>query len=63
MTLNEIKEAVEAGQTVHWSNPAYVVIKDRLGQFLIECKFNGSCVGLTDSKGFLTDAETTFYKA
>ena len=35
MTLDEIKAAVDAGQTVHWANTGYVVHKDRLGQYLI----------------------------
>jgi hypothetical protein len=51
MSLNEIKTAVEAGQTVHWANVAYVVVKDRLDQFLIVCKSNNSCVGLTWQDG------------
>lgn len=28
MTLQEIKDAVEAGKTVHWASTAYTVIKD-----------------------------------
>ena len=51
MTLDEIKAAVDAGQTVHWANPGYVVHKDRLGQYLITYLPNGSCIGLTDRKG------------
>lgn len=47
MTLNEIKEAVEAGKTVHWASANYVVIKDRIGQWLIKCVSNNSCIGLT----------------
>jgi hypothetical protein len=30
MTLQEIKDAVEAGKTVHWASTAYTVIKDNL---------------------------------
>lgn len=37
MTLQEIKTAVDAGQTVHWANSRYQVIKDSLGQYLIGC--------------------------
>jgi len=51
VTLDEIKAAVDAGQTVHWANPGYVVHKDRLGQYLITYLPNGSCIGLTDRKG------------
>ncbi|SFN96554.1 hypothetical protein SAMN04487859_11239 [Roseovarius lutimaris] len=51
MTLDEIKAAVDAGQTVHWANTGYVVHKDRLGQYLITFLPNGSCIGLTDRGG------------
>ena len=51
MTLEDIKVAVDAGQTVHWANTGYVVHKDRLGQYLIICVLNGSCIGLTDREG------------
>lgn len=47
MTLEEIKSAVEAGKTVFWSNRAYRVLKDSLGQWLIVCDHNGYCIGLT----------------
>ena len=47
MTLEDIKAAVDAGQTVHWANAGYVVQKDRLGQYLITYVLNGSCIGLT----------------
>ena len=47
MTLEDIKAAVDAGQTVHWANTGYIVHKDRLGQYLITYVPNGSCIGLT----------------
>ena len=47
MTLQEIQAAVEAGQTVCWSNPGYRVIKDSLGQWLVKFLPNGHCWGLT----------------
>jgi hypothetical protein len=47
MNLQQIKEAVEAGKTVHWSNRAYKVIKDSIGQWLIVCSINDHCIGLT----------------
>jgi len=50
MTLDDIKAAIDAGQTVHWANTGYVVHKDRLGQYLITYVPNGSCIGLTDRK-------------
>ena len=51
MTFEDIKAAVDAGQTVHWANTGYVVHKDRLGQYLITYVPNGSCIGLTDRSG------------
>ena len=53
MTLQEIKTAVDNGKTVHWSNEAYAVIKDRHEHYLIECSLNGHCIGLewADGKG------------
>ena len=47
MTLDEIKRAVRAGKTVHWSNRAYRVVLDSVGQWLIVCDLNGYCIGLT----------------
>jgi hypothetical protein len=50
MTLDEIKSAVEAGQTVHWANDGYTVIKDCIGQWLIVWDLGGNrehCIGLT----------------
>jgi hypothetical protein len=41
MTLQEIKDAIDDGKTVYWSNERYVVIKDPLRdgtfQYLIGC--------------------------
>ena len=51
MTLEEIKAAVDAGQTVHWANTGYRVHKDRFGQYLITFEPNGGCIGLTDRSG------------
>ncbi len=51
MTLEDIKAAVDAGQTVHWANSGYLVQKDRLGQYLITFQSNGSTIGLTDRSG------------
>ncbi len=64
MTLNDIKAAVDAGQTVHWANTGYVVHKDRLGQYLITYVPNGSCIGLTDRGGQrLNGKEAEFFIA
>lgn len=64
MTLDEIKAAVDAGQTVHWANTGYFVQKDRLGQYLITYVPNGSCIGLTDRGGHrLNGKEAEFFIA
>jgi len=64
MTLEDIKAAVDAGQTVHWSNTGYVVHKDRLGQYLITYLPNGSTIGLTDRSGRrLNGEEAEFFIA
>ena len=64
MTLDEIKAAVDAGQTVHWANTGYVVHKYRLGQYLITYVPNGSTIGLTDREGhWLNGKEAEFFIA
>ena len=47
MNLDEIKAAVERGETVHFGNDAYEVVKGKLGQWLIVCRLNGYTIGLT----------------
>ncbi len=42
MNIAEIKTAVDAGRSVHWSNEGYVVRKDTLGQYLIIFEPNSS---------------------
>ena len=62
MTLNDIKQAVEAGKSVHWANDGYSVIKDNLGQFLVIFEPNQSCIGLTWRDGItLNGKESDFY--
>ncbi len=51
MTMQEIKQAVDAGNRVHWSNAGYVVTRDRLAQYLITFKKNGSAIGLINRDG------------
>ena len=64
MTFEDIKAAVDAGQTVQWANTGYVVHKDRLGQYLITYVPNGSCIGLTDREGKrLNGKEVEFFIA
>ncbi len=64
MTLEDIKAAVDVGQTVHWANTGYVVHKDRLGRYLITYLLNDSCIGLTDRSGHrLNGKEAEFFIA
>jgi len=49
MTLDEIKDAVSRGWTVHWKNDAYEVRRDSLGQWLIV--HDNNTIGLTWSDG------------
>ena len=56
MTIDEIKKAVVAGETVHWSNDGYTVTND-----LLVCHTNGSCIGLTSQDGVLNGREDQFY--
>ena len=51
MTLKEIKEAVENGKKVYWQNQNYQVVKDCIGQWMIKCQINNSCIGLTARSG------------
>jgi len=62
MNAQQIKEAVDRGKTVHWSNESYVVIKDGLGRYLIMCTLNDNCIGLTWQDGVtLNGKESEFY--
>jgi len=64
MTLEEIKAAIDAGQTVHWANTGYRVHKDSLGQYLITFEPNGSTIGLIDWSGQrLNGDEAEFFNA
>lgn len=62
MTLNEIKQAVDNGKTVHWSNSAYSVVKDKNNNYLIHCSLNNHCIGLTWRDGItMNGKEKDFY--
>lgn len=61
MTLTEIKNAVDAGQVVHWANEAYVVMKDRLGRYLIHCVLNDNYTGLVNAAGEMNEKEDQFF--
>ena len=51
MTIKKIKQAINDGKNVYWSNTAYKVIKDNLGQYLIVCTINNHAIGLHGVKG------------
>ena len=62
MNLEEIKASVESGQTVHWASQAYRIIKDDVGQWLIQCDINGHCIGLTWRDGVtMNGKESQFF--
>ena len=46
MTLIQIKQAIEEGKNVYWSNIGYKVIKDKKENYLIK-HHSGNCIGLT----------------
>jgi hypothetical protein len=47
MTLDQIKTAVDNGQTVHWASENYVIIKDKFDQYLVHSQCNDVYWGLT----------------
>jgi len=61
MTLSEIKQAVNAGKTVHWSNDNYVIICVH-NTYNILCTLNNHSIGLTWTDGkTLNGEEHEFY--
>lgn len=64
MNIAEIKSAVDAGQSVHWSHEGYRVHRDALGQYLITYLPNDNTIGLTDRSGTkLNGDEASFFVA
>lgn len=57
MTLQDIKRAVESGETVHWASVAYRVVLDAVGQWIIVCSHNDHAVGLTWRDGVTLNGE------
>ena len=51
MTLNQIKEAVDSGKRVCWSNRSYEIVHDSVDQWLICYVATDYCIGLTHSDG------------
>jgi len=63
MTLDEIKAAVSAGQTVCWQNRSYVVELAPVG-YVIRCLSNENAIGLTWRDGVtLNGREDEFFIA
>lgn len=64
MTLDQIKQAVQQGKTVHWSNESYIVVKDNHNQWLIVycASTKADAIGLTWRDGVtLNGKEDDFY--
>jgi len=62
MTAEEIKAAVDAGKTVHWTNPTYKVIKGKTDYFIKHQ--GGHMIGLTwDDETTLNGKPEEFYIA
>ena len=60
MRLEEIKQAIDEGKTVRWSNSLYKVVKTN-DNYDILCT-NGYCIGLTWQDGVtLNGDEKAFY--
>jgi hypothetical protein len=47
MNLQEIISAIRNGKKVFWSNSLYEVIEPQPNNFIIRCKTNDYCIGLT----------------
>lgn len=52
--LEQIKSAVDNGQTVYADSALYTVVKDALGRYLIKC--GPHCIGLTHADGITLNA-------
>ena len=61
MNLEEIKQAVESGHRVFWKTYGYEVINDSVGQWLIYCHLNHSCIGLTWRDGKTMNGEESVF--
>jgi hypothetical protein len=63
LSLSDIETAIHNGYRVHWKNDNYLVLKDKIGQYLIKCLSNSHCVGLTRTDGSLVEDPKDFYLA
>lgn len=50
-TLEQIQSAVDSGLTVYCDNDHYVVIKDKIGQYLIHAVGSDYYIGLNGASG------------
>lgn len=48
-TLDEVRQAVNSGITVHWMNDAYTVINNNEGIAVVWREDNGYCGGIIDN--------------
>lgn len=64
MTLEEIKQAVLDGKTVHWTSDEYIVASDNRVHFVVQRIKDKCCVALTWGDGkTLNGKEEDFYVA
>lgn len=49
MTYDQVTQAVDNGEKVHWHNEGYIVIKDRLERYLVIFTANEYTTGLQES--------------
>jgi hypothetical protein len=65
MNLEQIKDAVRAGKTVHWASASYRVVlticRDGSEQWLIKCDWNNHRRGLHRDDGTMLEQEDKFF--
>jgi hypothetical protein len=61
MNLQEIKQAIAEGKSVHWKHKGYTVFVDELGKYLICCAISKVCINLIDEEGSLRDLGSDFF--
>jgi len=63
-TKHRHKVPILDGKTVQWKSDAYEVTRDKVGQWFILCRFNGSLSGLTWADGVtMSEKPEDFYIA
>lgn len=50
-SINKIKQWVDEGRIVYAKSSNYVVIKDKLGEYIIKCRSNNNIIGLHGKDG------------